>query len=110
MSMATQQSIILAAVLPVICLLKYLTFIYAKRDTFLYRMLVGTGEIICLMALNIGFIYYVPIFADNASGSVVGIAASVFTGLIAILIHSQNLMGERKRPLTDLQKAELMDM
>lgn len=104
-----KQLVCLALCLPSIFLLKYLTFIFPKKDTFAHKMLVGTGEIVCIAVLSVGMVLNAYIFLpDNSIATVVvGVACTM---LVSVVVLCQNLMGERKRRLTEMEKAELMDM
>lgn len=104
-----KQLVCMALCLPSIFLLKYLTFIFPKKDTFAHKMLVGTGEIVCIAVLSVGMVLNAYVFIPSSSIAPVVIGI-VCTMLVGIIVLCQNLMGERKRRLTEMEKAELMDM
>lgn len=96
--------------IPCMVLLKYLTFVYAKKDHLAYRMMLGLAEILCLAMLNVLLMISVEQFLPEAGSRAPAIFAAGCTALLAAVVHSMNLMGEKKRRLTEQQKAELMDM
>lgn len=96
--------------IPCMVLLKYLTFIYAKKDQFGFRLLIGASEIVSLCAMNVLLMISFEQFILEPGSRVPAILATTCTAAFAFLVHSMNLMGERKRRLTEQQKAELMDL
>ncbi len=104
-----KQLVCMALCLPPIFLLKYLTFVFPKKDTFAHKMLVGSGEIVCLALLSIGLVVNAYIFLPDSGIAPVAVGVVCAT-LVGIVVLCQNLMGGRKRRLTEMEKAELMDM
>lgn len=103
------QLLCMALCLPALALLKYFTFIFPKKDTFLHKFLVGIGEILCICVLGAAMVINARIFIpdDGLVPVLIGIAC---TALVGIVVLCQNLMGEKKRRLTEMEKAELMDL
>lgn len=101
-------SLIMMFVIPVGVFMKILAMLYARKRTFLYRFCIGSLEILCVCGTNIIMVAYLGGMLQTAD---VGtpIVCAILTGLVAIFLHAMNLLGERKYPLSDQQRSELLD-
>lgn len=88
-------------------ILRILCEFYHKKDTFLFKMLMGTAQIVCIAAVNI---LLVLLMMPDAGSRYTAIFAAVVACLVGIMVHFMNLIGTKKRGLSELQKAELMDL
>lgn len=98
------------SIIPCMVLLKYLTFVYAKNNQFGYRLILGAAEILSLCVMSVLLMISVEQYLPGAGSRVSAMFAIGCTALLAIVVHCMNLMGEKKRRLTEQQKAELMDL
>lgn len=99
----------LAAFVPM-GILKVLIDAYPRRSDLLYRSLIGGGEILCVASANVLMLLYIEHVVPESSGLVGSVICVLGSALVGIFVHIMNLMGEKKRRLTEQQKAELMDL
>lgn len=91
-------------------LLKLLVAFYPKRSTLLWRSLVGTGEFLLCGCVSFLMLAYIYVQIPESFGLASSIVTTLTGTAVCIFVHVMNLMGEKKRNLTEQQKAELMDL
>lgn len=95
-------------VLGIAIILRILVELYNKKYTFGYRFIIGSLQIACISGVNI--LMVVCLLPQLGYSEFIPIVCAAISGLIGIFVHSMNLLGTKKRSLSEAQKAELMDL
>lgn len=95
-------------VLGIAILLRILVELYNQKNSFLHRLIIGSLQIICIAGVNI--LMVVSLLPSMGYSEFVPIVCTAISCLIGIFVHFMNLLGTKKHPLTETQKAELMDL
>lgn len=91
-------------------LLKLLVSIYPMRDTVKWRALIGGAELILTNCLSVLMIVYIALQMPESFGLTAVIFCTFIGTGASIFVYGLNLGSEKKRRLSEQQKAELMDM
>lgn len=110
-----ENSYVFLACVVIALVLRGLVELYNRSSTFLHRLIVGFLQILCLAGVNILMVVTVTANLEApsgaaASGLFIPIVSAAFTGMLGMMLHFMNLIGESRYHLSEKEKAELNNL
>lgn len=88
--------------------LRILVELYNQKVSFWHQLIIGGLQILCIAGVNILMVVY--LLPQMEYNLFIPIVCAAISGILGVYVHFMNLIGKKKHPLNELQKAEILDM